>query len=618
MISTGNGLYAAFLRADQATGNVYAVVTKYNGSTWAEPVRVDNTAVLDGTPSLCVDNTGNIWLAYSKTASGYDKTSLSDYAQKQSIVVGKIDPSSLAFTKVKEYPGTGYAHLQQLAMVNSVPTLAWVDSAVTDDNSVLWPQNNTLKVAQCSAGTWGAAQNLTTEPKCVSQITLGEKSGTLAVAYTVDKDNDYNTTEDQDLYCWANSTSSLLAENVQGAVKFAKLPGQTQSDFLWNQDGALKTVGGVTVEAAGITGEYAVTGDRIYYSAAGESGAQLTTVCYENGAWSAPVTITGGERYLEDLSAATWNGNDFVLGMDTLATITTNKVEDAKNLVWAAIQPVSNLKLEEITYEAEGLTAGKETPVTLWVTNNGDHEVTSIDIAQNGTTQTRACQLRPGETGQFAMNLTCPSTVTEYSFTVNETGKEDYTPADNTAKTSLGYADVAVELSEQRIGTDWSLVAVVTNQGVAPASGSISFTNGTGESVGESYFENVEPGATVIATKKISAPGDYTASLTCEGDDLYTYNNSDTINVQRSTEIQLVEQQEDGTHATIYTEQPATAYCAIYSDSGKMLGIQQAALTVGVDEKVFTFNNPAAKRAKVFMLEKDITPLCKAQEISLR
>lgn len=615
MISTVNGLYAAFLRADQATGNVCAVVTKYNGSTWAEPVRADNTAVLDNAPSLCVDGSGNIWLAYAKTAPSYDKNSLSDCAKKQSIVVGKIDPSTLAFTKIKEYPGAGYAHLQTLAMVNGIPTLAWVDSAVTDDNSVLWPQNNTLKVAQCTAGTWGTAQTLTAEPKCVSQIALGEKNGALTVAYTVDKDNDYNTTEDQDLYCWANSTASLLAENVQGAVKFTKLPGQTQADFLWNQDGALKTAGGVTVEAAGITSEYAVTGDRIYYSAAGETGAQLTAVSYENGAWSAPVTITGGERYLENLSAVTWNGNDFVMGMDTLATITTDNVDDAKNLVWAAIQPVSNLKLDEITYEAESLTAGTETPVTLWVTNAGDHEVTSIDITHNGTTQTRACQLQPGETGQFAMNLTCPSTVTEYSFTVNETGKEDYTPADNTAKVSMGYADVAVELSEQRIGTDWSLVAVVTNNGVAPASGSISFTNGTGENVGESYFENVEPGATVIATKKISAPGDYTAGLTCEGDDLYTYNNTDTINVQRSTEIQLVEQQEDGIHATIYTDQPATAFCAIYSDSGKMLGIQQAALTAGVQESIFTLSNHTAKRVKVFLLDENQKPLTLAKEV---
>ncbi len=176
---------------------------------------------------------------------------------------------------------------------------------------------------------------------------------------------------------------------------------------------------------------------------------------------------------------------------------------------------------------------------------------------------------------------------------------------------------MAVELSEQRIGTDWSLVAVVTNQGVAPASGSISFTNADGESVGESYFENVEPGAAVIATKRISKPGDYTASLTCEGDDLYSYNNSDTINVQRSTEIQLVEQQEDGIHATIYTEQPATAYCAIYSDSGKMLGIQQAELTAGVQESIFTLSNPTAKHVKVFLLDENQKPLALAKEVEI-
>lgn len=55
-----DGLYAAFLQAD--AGSIYTAVTKYDGTRWLNPVRVDADAVLDGAPVLLSDggNIGNV------------------------------------------------------------------------------------------------------------------------------------------------------------------------------------------------------------------------------------------------------------------------------------------------------------------------------------------------------------------------------------------------------------------------------------------------------------------------------------------------------------------------------------------------------------------------------
>ena len=538
MAAGRDGIYAAFLRADAATGQVYTAVTKYDGTSWAEPVRVDDMAVMDGSPALCVDEGGAVWLAYTRTAEGSGDTSLLDYAENQSIVVGSIDPETLKFKKEKVYPGQGYARLPQIALVSGSPALVWADSDVADDNSVLYPASSHVCAAVCENGVWREAETLGEIDRPVGSLSIGEKDGALAVAYTADADGDYNTAEDQNLYCLTDGGHTLLAEGVQGRVKFGVFPGADEADFIWNADGCLVTAGGLQVEAAGVSGEYALMDDRVYYSAAGEQGAQLMELLYADGRWSAPVVLDINEegRYLENLSVVRWNGTDYALGMNTQVEVTAEHVEDAKNLVWMAVGSVSDLKLEEVDYKAEGLTAGEEMQVTLSVTNGSDHTVDSITVGwstQEGTSPTEktvSITLLPGETGDIALTLTCPEKVTNYIFTVSETGAQDQDTRDNTLSISFGYPDLAVKLEEQQIGQDRRLAAIVTNEGVMPASGRLQFSDASGKVIEENTFEALVPGDRFIYICAAQIKdGDYTVTLLCDSEDLYTDNNTDTI-----------------------------------------------------------------------------------------
>lgn len=530
MIAADHALYAAFLRADSANGDVYTVVTKYDGTgSWATPVRVDPSAILDAAPSLCVDADGTLWLAYAKTAADCGKTDLLDYASKQSVVVGTIDPDTLAFTEKAAYPGTGYAHLQQLSMVNGIPTLVWADSAVTDEDSVLWPTASDLYTAVYVNGNWGSAKKVASVKKPVLQLAAGVKDGNLSVAYVADRDGTPQTEEDQDLYIANRGTP--VATGVQGKVSYTALPGQAE-DFVWNAENSLKTAGGAEIPAEGISREYAMVGNRVYYSVGNEKGANLRTVIYDESAWSGPVDLTGGERYLENVSAVRWNGNDYVMGMDTRATINSSTVSDAKNLVWGPVRPTSNLRLDDLDYNANGLSAGVTVPVKVTVTNAGDHVVNSVDVSVNGSfINSYPCTIASGASAEFNVDMTCPATLTEYTFEVAEAGMDDFTPEDNTTSIGIGYADIAVSLEEERVGGQSSLVVCVTNEGVEPATGSVVVTDTSGKPVQNTPFTNLEAGGAFVASYPMKKGDTYTVSASLLGgkEDLYTYNNTGSL-----------------------------------------------------------------------------------------
>lgn len=157
--------------------------------------------------------------------------------------------------------------------------------------------------------------------------------------------------------------------------------------------------------------------------------------------------------------------------MHTTVTISEDEVDDAKDLVWTQILPVSDLKLSDVSFDADALVPGETLPVTFTVTNSGDHTVSSLTLTADGVSTAQDCRLLPGESAEFTVNITCPSEKQIVTFEVQEHGQDDYTPEDNTAACTVGSADAEVELALLQIGSRKFLQAVVVNRGLEPASG---------------------------------------------------------------------------------------------------------------------------------------------------
>ena len=610
MISDGSALYAAFVRADADTGVRYIALTKFDGTSWSEPVRADAGAILDDAPQLCTDGQ-TLWLAYARTTQE-PGDSLVAYAKHQNIVVGTVDKSTLAFTAQKTYQSNEYMHLPTLSCVNGTPVLAWVESAVTDEESVVNPAASTVYTAEYRGGAWLVAHKAA-DAAGVDSICIGAQNGAPAVAYT----------SDGKLYCG----SRLLAENVTGRAVYGRLPGTTADSFIWNADGALHDEAGNTVPVEGLGRDFVIVGDSIYFNQSNGANANLAALHYDavNDHWSAPILLIGDEQYLENLNAASLNGRTYALGMHTTVTISEDEVDDAKDLVWTQILPVSDLKLSDVSFDADALVPGETLPVTFTVTNSGDHTVSSLTLTADGVSTAQDCRLLPGESAEFTVNITCPSEKQIVTFEVQEHGQDDYTPEDNTAACTVGSADAEVELALLQIGSRKFLQAVVVNRGLEPASGSVLFTGPDGQTLAERTFQNLTYGGTVIAEYEPDSFAalygeDVTATVRLQQDEPNMLNNTDSVPVLL-TSTEILSAQRTGTAVTAEIacmQDGARAICAFYAADGRLLSTSIQTLQSGQTNSLsFTISDPNAAYAKLFVLDAKSAPAAAGKTVQL-
>lgn len=609
MISDGSALYAAFVRADADTGVRYIALTKFDGTSWSEPVRADAGAILDDAPQLCTDGQ-TLWLAYARTTQE-PGDSLVAYAKHQNIVVGTVDKSTLAFTAQKTYQSNEYMHLPTLSCVNGTPVLAWVESAVTDEESVVNPAASTVYTAEYRGGAWLDARKAA-DAAGIGSICIGAQNGAPAAAYT----------SDGKLYCG----SQLLAENVTGRAVYGRLPGTTADSFIWNADGALHDEAGNTVPVEGLGRDFVIVGDSIYFNQSNGANANLAALHYDavNDHWSAPILLIGDEQYLENLNAAELNGKTYALGMHTTVTITADDVDDTKDLVWTQILPVSDLKLSDVSFDADALVPGETLPVTFTVTNSGDHTVSSLTLTADGVSTAQDCQLLPGESGEFTVNITCPSEKRTVAFAVQESGQDDYTPEDNTAACTVGSADAEVELALLQIGSRKFLQAVVVNRGLEPASGSVLFAGPDGQTLAERTFQNLTYGGTVIAEYEPDSFAalygeDVTATVRLQQDEPNMLNNTDSVPVLL-TSTEILSAQRTGTAVTAEIacmQDGARAICAFYAADGRLLRTVIQPLESGkINSLTFQIDSNAAQ-AKLFVLDAKNAPAAAGKTVQL-
>ena len=610
MLSYRSSLYAAFVRADAKTGARYIALTKFDGNSWSEPVRVDAAAILDDAPQLCTDAAGNLWLAYARTTQE-PGNSLVDYAQHQTIVVGTVDKSTLAFTAQKTYQSNEYMHLPTLSCVNGTPVLAWAQSAVTNEESVVNPTASAVYTAEYRGGAWLDARKAA-DAAGVGSICIGAQNGAPAVAYTADGK----------LYCG----SRLLAENVTGRAVYGRLPGTDADSFIWNADGALHDEAGNTVPVEGLGRDFVIVGDSIYFNQSNGANANLAALHYDaaNQNWSAPILLIGDEQYLENLNAAELNGKTYALGMHTTVTITADDVDDTKDLVWTQILPVSDLKLSGVSFDADALVPGETLPVMFTVTNSGDHTVSSLTLTADGVSTAQDCQLLPGESAEFTVNITCPSEKQIVTFEVQEPGQDDYTPEDNTAACTVGSADAEVELALIQIGSRKLVQAVVVNRGLETASGSVLFTGPDGQTLAERTFQNLTYGGTVIAEYEPDSFAalygeDVTATVRLQQDEPNMLNNTDSVPVLL-TSTEILSAQRTGTAVTAEIacmQDGARAICAFYAADGRLLRTVIQPLESGkINSLTFQIDSNAAQ-AKLFVLDAKNAPAAAGKTVQL-
>ena len=563
MVADGDVLYAAFLGADASTGEIYVQCTKMENGIWCEPVRVDSEAILDNAPQLLIDNDGNVWLTYAKTGESYETGSLLSYAKNQSIVVGMLNKDTLTLTNVKEYNSSDYAHMQQLSLVNGVPTLSFIESVVTDEASVLNSLNNKIVSASYTDGAWGDLSVVKEVNTYMSDMATGD----IGIAYIMDEDGELTTLTDKMLvYCDWQGNELKTISGVNGNVTYGTLPGETEGTFIWNDSDKLSSLE-TSIDVAGITGEYVINGNSIYYSKPVKNGAELCVIrMNSDGTFSNPIQLTNTDRYIENISVATAYGKDIVLGMHTSAKITSDDFSTSKNLVWSIVQPVNDIRIDEVYYDTSVTTPDEKLDVTLTVTNAGENTVDNVSISlDDNVVSTQNVSLKPGESKDVTFELSYPSVLTEYKVKVEDTASDislDYNPDDNSTSFKLGYTNIKVDASLEKFGNDKTIVAMVTNTGTESATGTVALLNEEGKLLTLYSFTDLEREKTTIIEMPLDADildTTLTVTVITQQEEMYTYDNTDTVYIPVEEGFHMINYVLDGgiqniNNPTVYYE----------------------------------------------------------------
>lgn len=610
MVSDGTAIYAAFIRADEDTGHHYVAVTKFDGNKWTEPTRIDKDSLMDDRPTLFVSG-DNVFLTYFK-ATKEKGDSILTYAQNQELVVGILDKDTLKLKETQTFQGDGFLSMSDMTSVDGNVSLVWVDAPITDENSILQPVSGTIYYAEYDNHKWSEKAVLAESNVGIYSIAAGEKNGKLAAGlFTGDSMN-----------LAADGKVDVLADGAIGKISYGIWPGTTQAVFMWNANGMLNSSEGQSVEVEGITSEYQVLGNNIYYSTPTDGSANLAVMQFHNETgWGLPIQLTGDSRYLENLSVANLDGVDYVLGLHTNPTITETSVDDPKNLVWSAVMPVSDIRLDDIDYDASTLTPGEDIQLQVTAINAGDHIVNSMDFTINDSiVKTEKMSLAPGDMITVEVPLTCPTQSTEFTFGVIESGEDDYTPNDNIQTIKLGLADLEVNLDYQQIGAFCAVKAIVTNKGISNASGKLTIYDADSKAVVDYDFSDLAPGETLVETYEINPSfagfygGDISASVTTSQEEEDVLNNSANLFIpERTTSIQVenVTAQSNQVNAVIINglEENVELFCAAYDSNGKQLEIRKMRLDAGATNTChFDFTSESIKEMRLFMLKDDSKP----------
>ncbi len=513
-----NGIYLTMLRADEETGRIYTTVSRYNGSTWSEPIELDQNAVLDDAPNICVDTDGHVWVTYTRVddlANDDYKSSILGYAKNRELVVSRLNPISLAVEEEKVYEGSDYIHGQDIANIDDSVILTWIDSEVTTDDDVLSPKNNSLYMARATNGEWGDSRLMREADGRVVQLMAGmHGENSDGVAYTIASETD-DSKESHSLYWTDGSDEELLADVGAGFVKFDHLPGKEEKEFIWNgsvkksaEDGdavlpALVGSSGDSVVAEGITSYYDVAGDSLFYSTGaihdseGQYKTYLKEVSYEDGTYTDDVLQLSDTRYFEDLNAEVYQENNYLVGMNTSATIGNEDLQISKDLVWGRSVDISNLEISSIACDQSDVVAGEELPVTVTLKNCGANAISRIKIDVNGENTTKECNLDMGEEKEISFTMTYPDSETEYLIAISEDGKINASE-NNKMKIILASPDLSVDAELHLSGAQKGIEATVSNIGGTSASGLVILQDNAGSTVASQKFENLGAGENLI------------------------------------------------------------------------------------------------------------------------
>jgi len=633
-------------KADTARGTYnapYLVYSVYKDGAWSAPAKVDGDGTADSGASLCTGSDGSLWLVYqneSQTFADDSSCTADDYAAASVVTAAKYDAATGGFTDFTPLSTTGsYGHTASIAVVDGVPTAAWVEN--TDSDYFGINLTNQLCSAQYQSGAWSAPTVLASNLSAVTEAKVGSVNGKVCVAAITDGDNDLSTTGDRMITaCPLGGTPNALAAGSVSAAAFAALPGSSGETLLWSGDGVLKSYDGTSTSDiltnGMLTDSFTVLPDRIVFNGADTVGGAACSnifalLHHEDGTWSDPIRLTDQDKYLQSYAAETIGGKTYLAAVQTGVTISETDVTDDCTLSWGQLGGVTDVGVEAAEPDQSKAAPNASVPVSVDLVNSGDTTLNDVTLKiLDGSGNAVATQaltglaLAPSARTTQTINLTLGDTVTLTNYKVTAEAANDSNTENNSAAFSVGYSNLTVSAEFLQLGSARQILAKVTNSGASAAGGKLNlFANGS--QMGSVKIDTLAAGESQILQINVTKDllnDQYSSVVTLSAEpDVETLSEFDNT-AQVYVELPYV----DGVaidsltaasvSLTVKNSVPANIYLAIYDANGKLLkvtatGVAEKAGSITVDSGLSSLPSGGTIRA-IVLKQSDFTPLCTA------
>ncbi|MCH5256354.1 MAG: BspA family leucine-rich repeat surface protein, partial [Lachnospiraceae bacterium] len=432
---------------------VYSVYDAATG-TYSAALSVLDDGTADYEPEVYTDGKDIYvtWLDAARTFGAADDPELMDYMKTFRTHVAKYNPVTNSFEDLGS-PQTGeiYTYLPRLYVSDGDLQLIWVENR--DDALFGLSMNNTIQRAVYAGGEWTVADEIN-QLNSVTSIDIGETDSAsgISIAYTLDRDNDL-TTKEQDLYLrYADGNSTKVKAGNISVVSYTELPGVTGKVLAANIDGGLYYLNGsnfVQLLSDGTMNtdtEFRVSGNNIIYILSGDQNRNLAVATYDNGEWGNAL-LTHEEGYIDSFSI-----------IDGKISFLYSKATHGQDGTWDVTSDIKimesldydDVELESVGFALDDAYAGAALPVELYIKNNGISKVARahVSVTYAGSEISSSdidVNIMPGEVKPYDYSFTIPSDLSaggDFTLTIMCDGDKD--SGNNSQILSLLKADLEV------------------------------------------------------------------------------------------------------------------------------------------------------------------------------
>lgn len=409
------------------TAVAYSVYDTSEGM-WSEPEVVDDDGSADFYPEIATDgiHTYITWANAGKIDFTKD-TTINEMARACDISVARFDLASRKFVDITSLTDNNYADLRpSIAVKDDMACVTWLANENSDCLEL--SGNNEICYALNENGVWGEAKSYLITQKPIKDVKVGELDTEVKIAYTIDEDANFATTEDVKL-CIGNLTNEdaivVDARKNLNSLQFAKLDGKNILAF--SDDTGLCYMEDVE-KCHKLLDEKVQTGanyqfvsgnnsDMVICSEPTEQGSNIKGYIVKDGIVGHSIPLTNQKNYIKNPNGFYENGKYYLAFTREQVGIAEGSLDISADICVMQFGEYTDVAVNAIDVDEDSIVPGAEGNVSVNISNLGTEYISECNIQiKNGEEivgTTKVKELEPGMEMAKVVSIQLPVNYTE-------------------------------------------------------------------------------------------------------------------------------------------------------------------------------------------------------------